>query len=187
MFNEMYCTYPKLVICLFVIPFSKRIDCCDVCCTQNAGWSAEELWLISQLGQQTFLFSKMCRPSLGPTKFPVQRALRALMQGPSAGGWNGAASTFSHMPLWHVQRHVCTYLEVVCIDGEGRGAVKTIRAVEVQLQLVLTSALGVCERLASRSGRFTLFLRIADFFIIFQVCYLQCLASCLHSLASAGF
>jgi len=105
--------YPKLVVCLFVISVSKFSDSCDVCCTQPAGWSAEELWLISQLGQQTFLFSKMCKSSMGPTKLPVQWALLALMQGQTAGGWNGAAPSFHHMTLRYV-------LEVVCIGRERR-------------------------------------------------------------------
>jgi len=56
-----------------------------------------------------------------------------------------------------------------------------IRAVEGQFLL------GARERLASRSGCFTLFLRITDFFIILQMYYLQCLVFCLHSLASTGF
>ena len=178
MFNEMYVPKTRYLSCSSHRSV-KVLTVNDVCCTQPARCSAEELWLISQFGQLTFLFSKMCRSSLGPTKLPVRWNVRALMQGKTAGAGMEMYLNFA-MSLCHVQRHVCTYLEVVCNGIEGRGA-----AVEVQFHLVLTSTLGAGERLASRYGRFTMFLRITDF-IILHVCYLQCLAFCLYSLASSN-
>ena len=116
---------------MFVISVSKFIDSCAVCCVQLAGWSAEKLWLISQLGQQTFLFSKMCRSSSGPTKLPVQFSLPS--SDPGANGWGREVDHSSGMELHlhstiyltDMYSDVFVRLEVVCIDGQGGRAVMT--------------------------------------------------------------